>query len=66
MKVVINGESKEVAEDILLTNLLKEQGFNPDLVVVELNQEIVPKTEFDGVTVPNGGELEILSFVGGG
>ncbi|GHT81094.1 hypothetical protein FACS1894125_1170 [Actinomycetota bacterium] len=66
MQVKINGKAVEAAEGTNVAKVLTDNGFDPKLVVVELNKSIVPKHEFEGITVPNGGELEVLSFVGGG
>ena len=34
--------------------------------VVELNEEILPKTEYDSTAIADGDVVEILSFMGGG
>ena len=35
-------------------------------IVVELNEEILPKTEYDSTAIADGDVVEILSFMGGG
>mgnify|MGYP002620553609 CR=1 FL=1 len=45
---------------------LKENGFNPEHLVVERNYEIIPKEQFASVTIQDEDEIEVLRFVGGG
>ena len=41
-------------------------GITPKHIVVELNEEILPKTEYDSTAIADGDVVEILSFMGGG
>ena len=63
--VRINGEEKEIAGKNLL-EYLKENGFNPEHLVVERNFEIIPKEQFGSVTIQDEDVIEVLRFVGGG
>ena len=63
--VKLNGEEKELAGKNLL-EYLKENGFNPEHLVVERNFEIIPKEQFGSVTIQDEDVIEILRFVGGG
>ena len=63
--VKINGEEKEIAGKNLL-EYLKENGFNPEHLVVERNYEIIPKEQFASVTIQDEDVIEVLRFVGGG
>ena len=63
--VMINGEAREIAGKNLL-EYLKENGFNPEPLVVERNFEIISKEQFGSVTIPDEDVIEVLRFVGGG
>ena len=63
--VMINGEEKEIAGKNLL-EYLKENGFNPEHLVVERNFEIIPKEQFGSVTIQDEDVIEVLRCVGGG
>lgn len=63
--VMINGEEKEIAGKNLL-EYLKENGFNPEHLVVERNFEIIQKEQFGSVTIQDEDVIEVLRFVGGG
>ena len=63
--VMINGEEKEIAGKNLL-EYLKENGFNPEHLVVERNFEIIPKEQVGSVTIQEEDVIEVLRCVGGG
>ncbi|MGN0503357.1 MAG: sulfur carrier protein ThiS [Ruminococcus sp.] len=63
--ICINGEKIEKAE-ILLSAYLEENGINPQRIAVELNGEILPKTQYCNTVLKDGDVVEIVNFVGGG
>ncbi|MGN1432740.1 MAG: sulfur carrier protein ThiS [Ruminococcus sp.] len=63
--ICINGEKIEKAE-ILLTAYLEENGINPQRIAVELNGEILPKSQYADTAIKDGDVVEIVNFVGGG
>lgn len=66
MEIILNGEKKDVKENISLPDLLKELNLKPDRVAVELNLNIVDKNKYDQTLLKEGDKLEIVHFVGGG
>jgi len=46
--------------------LLGEIGLDPRKVAVERNLEIVPKSNYAGISLDDGDRLEIIHFIGGG
>ena len=63
--VMINGEEKEAAGMTISEYLLKND-YNVLQIVVERNEEIVPKATYDEVMLGDGDVVEIVHFVGGG
>jgi sulfur carrier protein len=63
--VKINGKQYEAAGKTI-SEYLMEAGFNPLLVAVEFNEEIIPKAQFDTTVISDGDEIEIVNFVAGG
>lgn len=49
-----------------VSQYLSANNYNPTHIVVELNEEILPKTEYDSTAIADGDVVEILSFMGGG
>lgn len=62
----VNGKETELKSSITLTGFLAAHNYRAELVAVERNGQIVPRTEFGAVVLQDGDELEIVSFVGGG
>jgi sulfur carrier protein len=65
MKLIINGEDRDVAAGTVLA-LLEELGLNPKATVVERNQEIVDRAAYGGTALAAGDVLELVRIVGGG
>lgn len=66
MKIIVNGEQKQIQEGLTVTALLDELGIQKDRVAVELNLDIVPKGRFGEIPLKDGDRVEIVNFVGGG
>lgn len=66
MRLQINGEEKEFAEGLALADLIGQLGMKSDRVAVELNREIVPRTQWAETILRDGDKLEVVHFVGGG
>ena len=63
--VTFNGEQKDIVGQNLY-QYLKDEGFDIDRVVVEINLEIIPKEELARVVFQEEDSIEVLRFVGGG
>lgn len=63
--VTINGTPVE-ADGLRLTEYLENEGLMAKRIAVELNEEILPKAEYEDCVLKDGDVLEIVSFVGGG
>jgi thiamine biosynthesis protein ThiS len=65
MKIVINGQEQTFAP-ITLALLIEQLGMKQDRVAVELNRNIVPRSQWAETNLAEGDQLEIVHFVGGG
>ncbi|MDH3360330.1 MAG: sulfur carrier protein ThiS [Desulfobulbaceae bacterium] len=66
MKIVCNGEEREVASQIKLVNLLEELGLEPDTVVAKCDGVVLKREDYDTYLLAEGSVLELIRFVGGG
>ncbi|MCP4338488.1 MAG: sulfur carrier protein ThiS [Desulforhopalus sp.] len=67
MYIMINGEKTEMCKPLTVTELLKERDIeSPDMVSVELNQEILAKDVFTTTILQENDSVEFLYFMGGG
>ena len=62
----VNGETPSCSSQTLLPDLLQELGFNPRLVAVEYNGEILHRQFWSQTLVQSGDRLEVVTIVGGG
>lgn len=63
--MIINGEKFEFKE-LKFMDFLKEKGLKAEFIALELNGEIVSKSEFENLILKENDKAEIVSFVGGG
>ena len=66
VSIRVNGAHRRVPEGISVADLALELGLEPTRVAVERNLEIVPRSTLGEVTVEDGDDFEIVTFVGGG
>ncbi|EOH3346753.1 sulfur carrier protein ThiS, partial [Campylobacter jejuni] len=60
-----NGQKLELKE-LKFMDFIKEKGLKIELIALELNGEIIPKSEFENLILKENDKAEIVSFVGGG
>jgi len=66
MRVVINGEAKDVPEGLNLRSLLKHLSLPHQRIAVEVDKQVIRKADWDETAVNAGTRIEIVHFVGGG
>ena len=69
MKLKINGENKIIdysPEIFFLEDLITKLGYQPQLVVVELNGIIINPQDWINTKIKDGDCLEVVTIVGGG
>ncbi len=64
--IKINGVSKAFTQAVSITKLLESEGFSPLGVVVEVNEVIIKRSDYNTTMTADGDTIEILKFVGGG
>ena len=61
----INGENFGIAGETV-AHYLASKGYDAKRVAVELNGNIVPKSQYNETVFQDGDIVEVVSFVGGG
>lgn len=64
--VQINGEEKNGYDNISVGEMVSREGFDKSRIAVEINGEIVSKSDYEQVLIHSGDVIEVVSFVGGG
>ena len=65
MKVFVNGEPREVNETTL-AGLVTELDLPVARIAIELNREVVRRSEWGSTMLKDEDRIEIVHFVGGG
>ena len=67
MKLTVNGNDTELDDSLTVSQLLIDQEVKmPEMVSVELNGQILKRSQFDETTLVDGDKIEFLYFMGGG
>lgn len=66
MRIYINGESKDVQGTPSLAELITQLDLPAARIAVELNREVVRRSEWSNVMLHDEDRIEIVHFVGGG
>ena len=66
MRVLINGEERELPEGTTVSQMLEALKIQPERVVVEVNLTILKRAQLAAATLREGDTVEIVQFVGGG
>jgi sulfur carrier protein len=66
MKVIVNGETKNIPEEVNLIELLAHLSLPQERIAVELNKAVVRRKDWDAIKINDADKIEIIHFVGGG
>lgn len=66
MKIFVNGEERETATGVSLSELVGSLSLAGERIAVELNRNVVRRRDWDETPVNDGDRIEIVHFVGGG
>jgi sulfur carrier protein len=66
MKIIVNGDAREVPATASLACALEQLGFGGAVVATALNGEFVASAARDAVTLSEGDRIEVLAPMQGG
>lgn len=66
VKVLVNGETRELAPGTSVARLIDELGLRPEIVAVEVNRELVTRARRASTELVDGDQIELVTLVGGG
>lgn len=66
MQVKLNGEAADIPPNCTLAQLLEQAQMAGKRVAVELNGEIIPKSQHTHTTLNDADRIEIVHAIGGG
>lgn len=66
LSIIVNDVSRNVPSGTSVEGLLELLGLKPRFLAVELNQNVVPRSEHRQTFLSDGDRIEIVTLVGGG
>jgi sulfur carrier protein len=66
MQIIVNGEAREIQEEITAAILVEQLGLAGKRLAMEVNQEILPRGRFEQHRFQPGDRVEIVQAIGGG
>jgi sulfur carrier protein len=66
MKIVLNGSDRDVESGATLADLVAAAGLAERRVAIELNREIVPRSDYATRVLDIGDRIEVVHAIGGG
>ena len=64
--IQVNGEPREVEENISLPELVASLSLKAEQIAIELNQKVVRRAQWESTRLQKDDKVEIVHFVGGG
>ena len=64
--IVLNGSDRQVDSNISVSRLLDELGLTEKRLAVEVNQQIIPRSNFTEHILNEKDNVEIVQAIGGG
>lgn len=66
MRITVNGETREMGDDLTVEALLTALDLQGKPCAVEVNRAVVPRREHADRSLADGDTVEIVTLVGGG
>lgn len=66
MRININGEPREVEDNLSLPELIGSLNLRPEQIAIELNQTVIRRAQWQTTNLRENDKVEIVHFVGGG
>ena len=66
IQIYINGKKKNINIRYNLIDILEDYSLKNKLVAIEVNQEIIPKSNYKTKKINQNDRIEILELIGGG
>jgi thiamine biosynthesis protein ThiS len=66
VRIVLNGQVRELVNAMTVAQLLELLEVEPRRVAVEINRELVPRARHSSYSIAENDAVEIVTLVGGG
>lgn len=66
MRIIVNGEQRQVEQGLTAARLVEQMGLGGRRIAMEVNLEILPRSQYAEHAFTDGDHIEIVHAVGGG
>ena len=66
IKIHLNGKENRIKSGMTVSDLLTKWRMRPELVTVEINEDILQKLDYDTTVIKEGDRVEFVFYMGGG
>jgi thiamine biosynthesis protein ThiS len=66
MEIFLNGKAQSVENNLCIAPLIKKLNLENKRLAVEVNNDIVPRSQFENHVLSAGDKVEIVHAIGGG
>ncbi|OGT89021.1 MAG: thiamine biosynthesis protein ThiS [Gammaproteobacteria bacterium RIFOXYA12_FULL_61_12] len=66
MKIQVNGQDETLNQGATLADLVAAKGLQGRRIAIEVNEELVPRSEYGRHGLQEGDQVEIVQAIGGG
>ena len=64
--IILNGKNEQLDSNTSISRLLEKLDLSEKRLAVEINQQIVPRSDFASTTLNDQDQVEIVQAIGGG
>lgn len=66
IKIQLNGKPQEIQSGLTVQDLLMKWKIRPELVTVEINEDILQKLDYESTVIKDKDRVEFVFYMGGG
>ena len=66
INITLNGKPSQIQTGTTVSDLLLKWKIRPELVTVEVNENILQKLDYEGTEIHEGDKVEFVFYMGGG
>ncbi|HKJ08701.1 MAG TPA: sulfur carrier protein ThiS [Gammaproteobacteria bacterium] len=66
MEIIVNGETREVGDQLTAAELVEQLGLGGRRLAMEINREILPRSQYSSHRLRAGDRVEVVHAIGGG
>ena len=66
MRIVLNGQMRDATAGMTVADLLREHNLYSQRCAIEVNLDVVPRTQLEQYQLSDGDRVEVVTLVGGG